>query len=156
MSNSFATDTSLNAYDTGIWEYVFEMEQTKFLSYIEKRTNRLKSIQGKDLFSLPESEAVKINSQIKFQEEEIQIIYGFYKMTSEMKKCYLDSLQKIHSSYSNQNQKLEIENFNLRKRNAELVNDLTFQVENSSFLLELAHQLCNKYITYKNQANGGK
>lgn len=122
MSNSFDTDSSHNSYDTGIWEYVFEMEQKKFLSYVDRKAKRLKSLQCKDLLSLPESEAVKINYQIKFLEDEIQIIYGFYKMTNEIKNCYLDSIQKIHFAYSNQNQKLEIENYNLRKSNAVIAN----------------------------------
>ncbi len=137
MPNSFETNSSHNPYDLGIWEFVFDKEKGVFLNLIEKKIHRLKFLQNKDLFNIPESEAMKINSQIKFLEEEIQALHGFYKMTLTIQNCYLDSIEKIHSVYANQNLKLEIENHKLKKLNAVMADDLEFSYENSKFAYEL-------------------
>ncbi|MBL0049664.1 MAG: hypothetical protein IPP32_16395 [Bacteroidetes bacterium] len=144
MLNSFETNSSHNTYDLGIWEFVFAKEQSLILNFIEKKVKRLRFLQTKDLFSLPEGEAIKVNSQIKFLEQEIQVVHGFYKMTLEMENCYLDSIEKIHSDYANQNLKLATENYKLKKLNAALSIELRLSYKNSEFAYELLKNILKK------------
>jgi hypothetical protein len=133
-------NNSKPTYDVGFWEYVYEKEQKPFLELIRKKISRLDYLEEKDVHNLPEQEAKSVCSQIKYLDEELNILTGIKIFTDYLKDCYLDSSIKIYNCYHEKNLQLQIENKKLKELCAALFQKLKPVKSQSNFAKWMAER----------------
>jgi len=71
-----------------IYEVAYEKEQETFNKYLVSKAKLLKGLRDKDLFLLPEAEAMQLQKQINDVDELVKVLHGFNVFTEDMKQCY--------------------------------------------------------------------
>ena len=132
-----------------IWELSYNQEKKAYKDLIVKKALRLKDLEAKDLFAMPETEAKSITRQIEYLTSELDILYGVKLFTDQLEKSYLNSIDQIFDAYHNQNLLLEIELFELNKSFSFLQELHVTTIESLSFMTDLAIKKIEQIITLK-------
>jgi len=82
-----------------IYEVAYEKEQETFNKYLVSKAKLLKGLRDKDLFLLPEAEAMQLQKQINDVDELVKVLHGFNVFTEDMKQCYEESIDKLYEAY---------------------------------------------------------
>lgn len=101
-------------YDVGFWQYIYELEKKPFHALIIQKAKQLKALEDKDLYLLPETDAMKLQARKNYLTNELNVLYGFKLFTDEMKISYESSLEKIYDTYRDKIFSLETELYQLR------------------------------------------
>lgn len=136
-------------YDVNFWEYVYEKEAKLFMDFIMNKAKRLKELESKDLFTIPEPEANKIQKQINIISDELNALYGFKIFTDKMKSCYVDSIDKIYNAYHDRNFSLEIENCRLQQENVRLNENYLLSIDETLLWLNFSIKLIEQVTELK-------
>ena len=131
-------------YDVGFWEVVCEGEESRYMVLVLQKAKRLKVLEAKDLFALPEQEAKQVQRQISAFNEELQALYGYKLFAAEMRNCYSDSIDKVYNAYSERNKVLELENHQLKQENIRLVEGYKASIDETLFFLNFLTELLQK------------
>lgn len=123
-------------YDVGFWEYVYAKEYKAYNTILAQKAKHLQALMNKDLFALAESEAQKTQRQILYLESELTQLYGFKLFTDEMRRCYIDSIDKIYNAYHITNLALEVENYQLRQELLLLNNCYITSIDETLFWID--------------------
>ena len=82
-----------------IWDCAYTLEKKTYNDLIVKKALRLKALQDKDLFAIPEIEVKSVVKQIDYLTSELNILYAFKLFTDQLEKSYLTSIDQIFEAY---------------------------------------------------------
>jgi len=138
-------ETRKTCYDVGFWQYVYELEKNPFHALIIQKAKQLKALEGKDLFLLSETDAMKLQARKNYLTSELNVLYGFELFTDEMKTSYESSLEKIYDTYHDKIFSLETELYQLRFNYGLLHSYYMDSIESEIFLCDLLINKAGKH-----------
>ena len=144
-------DAAQTNISLAIWEYAYTLEKKTYNDLIVKKALRLKALQDKDLFAIPEIEAKSTVKQIEHLTSELNILYGFKLFTDQLEKSYLTSIDQIFAAYHYRNILLEMEIFQLYKAFSFLQEMNLATIDSLSFMTDIAIKRTKQIITLKQQ-----
>ena len=132
-----------------IWDCAYTLEKKTYNDLIVKKALRLKALQDKDLFAIPEIEVKSVVKQIDYITSELNILYAFKLFTDQLEKSYLTSIDQIFEAYHYRNLLLEMELYQLYKAHSFLQEMNLATIESLSFMTDLVIQRTEQIITLK-------
>lgn len=130
-------ETKKPCYDVGFWQHVYELEKKRFHNLIIRKAKQLKALEDKDLFLLAETDAKRLQVQMNYLTDELNILYGFEIFSDEMKAAYESSLEKAFDAYHDKIFLLEREVQQLRFDYSLLSDYFIDSIESEIYLCDL-------------------
>ena len=137
-------ETESPSIDLAIKEYAYSREKAAFNELLTNKALRLRDLECKDLFALPDAEAQKVHKQIEYLTTELNVLYGFKVFTDLMERSYQESSERILKAYHERNLCLERELSTLSAAYAYLHYNYMATVDSLSFMTDLAMRLSEK------------